>query len=118
MCKILQLFNSDHKTYFIHLSKLISDLEKFSILATGVYNTSTLAPDTATSIGCTSQSFLMANNSGDPNADKSMDTSEMDPPDGSPSLVKEAPVTESSSNPLIGDGLHTQFPKYWYSGGF
>ena len=63
---MIQLFNIDHKTYFTHLSKIISDLAKFRFLATGVYNTLTLAQYTPTSIGCTSHSLVMPNNSRNP----------------------------------------------------
>ena len=88
-----------------HLSKIISDLANFSILASGVYNTSTLSPDTATSFGCTRHSVIMSNNSEDLNADKSMDASETGFTGSSAFLVMDTPDAEPGSKALIGKGL-------------
>ena len=82
-----------------------------------MYNTSTLSPGTDTSSGCTRHSVVMSNNSEDLNADQSMDASVTGSTDGSPSLVVDTPDAEPGSKALIGEGLHAQFPKYWFSEG-
>ena len=111
------IYNSDHKSYFLHLSKIVSDLEKLSFCATGARNTSTLAPDTTTFTGHHSHPIVMSDTEGDPNAGLSSDSLVLDPPPGTPSMVEDDSTAEPGSKPLLGEGLPGQLPNYWLSGG-
>ena len=106
------IHNSDHKYYFLHPSKIVSELEKLNFCATGARNTSTFAPDATTSTGHHSHRIVMSDNEGDPNAGLSSDSSFLDPPPGTPPMVEDDSTAEPGSKPLIGEGLPAQLPNY------